>query len=430
MFFAAAGFVRAQSGNENWDLETIFDEPADEDIAKNETAVPQKKEPSGTKATDNVTKLLRRTGFSFTASISMLGGVSFGWQETPWNWGDGYDVWDGLDAAAGVDMSGGLGLDFQFSDVLRVKNKFQFTFPYYTFNVTEFFIDYNMYNRVFFRAGKTNVTWGQARNYEFTNLPARIPAGNKGGDSVIVKADIPIGIGGLQLLGLVRPGFLNPKNPTIPGMGDIGYGLKFNLSLRLLDADMGLFFHKAMPLRSFVSLKTTIADFEVYADALYVYQYNQDLPMEWYEQHQGAFGFGLLRDCFDKKLTVNVEAFYNADKDSAYWQKQGELVKEDTMNYIEGWNGSINVVVRPIDYKNFRIFSRCLYSFETYSAWLVPGISIEPLAHITTYLAVPAALGPRDGPYYIKNSDIRNRPFSIVIGLKLSGNYGFRHYEQ
>jgi hypothetical protein len=453
IFFAAAGLAVAQSEDSDWDINTIFNEApeegkekaaaASEKTEKDKAPVSEKPATSGTKTTNTVSNLLRRKGFTFSASISMLGGGTMGWLETPWNWDEDYGTWDELDATAGVDMSGSLGLDFQFSDILRVKNSFQFTFPSYTFTVTEFFIDYNMFNRVYFRAGKTGVAWGQSRNYEFTNLPARIPRGNSGGDSIILKADIPVGIGGLQLLGLLRPGFIKKstisgvtKDSTMPGIKEIAYGVKLNFAFRRLDTDLGLFFHEEMPLRSFISMKTTLANFELYADALYAYQHegyyeylDEKKLLALGDRHQGAFGFGMLRDFFDKKLTVNLEAFYNADKESTYWQKQGDFVKEAIVSYIDGWNSSINVVVKPVDYKSFRIFSRCLYSFETNSAWLVPGVSIAPLSHITTYLSVPMALGPRDGPYYTKNGDTRNRPFSIVLGVRVSGSYSFRHYE-
>jgi hypothetical protein len=188
--------------------------------------------------------------------------------------------------------------------------------------------------------------------------------------------------------------------------------------------DIGLLFHKDMPLRSFISLKTTAFDFELYADGLYTYQFNQDI-----DRHGGAFSFGGLRDFFGGKLTVNLEAFYNKDIESYYYQEKNVLQEAKAISFIEGWNGAVNIIVRPVDYKSFRAFVRCLYSFETYSAWFVPGLSITPLPHINVYLTVPMALGPRNGPYYTKNDDIRNRPFSIMLGVNVSGSYSFGHYE-
>ncbi|GHV95550.1 hypothetical protein AGMMS50293_18700 [Spirochaetia bacterium] len=441
ILFSAALPLFTQSKDDKWDINTIFDESDDETGQDANTRSDQNKDTgqkdsekdTGQKSSpaDSIKKLLVRKGFTFDASTRLFSGVTLGWTETPWNWEtDGRDEFDGN---AGIGMSGSLGLNFQFSDVLRVKNTFSFEYPGYAFTVSEFFVDYNFFNRVYFRAGKTGVTWGQSRNYTFTNLPARLPQDKKGGDSIIVKADMPIGIGGFQLLALTRPGFMQDgKAPTIL---EIGYGAKYNLASKWVDADFGLFFHEKMPLRSFLSLKTTIKDTELYADAMYALQYRSDVEYEFWDRNRGAFSIGAEQDFFTDKLTLNLELLYNNDTDSNYYQEKDDLRDATTNFFIEGWNGAINIIARPVNYKSFRIFAKCLYSFGTNSAWLVPGISIAPVSHITAYLTVPMALGPSDGPYYHQNDDMKkkdrsfDRPFRITLGIRISGNYSVRYYE-
>jgi hypothetical protein len=46
------------------------------------------------------------------------------------------------------------------------------------------------------------------------------------------------------------------------------------------------------------------------------------------------------------------------------------------------------------------------------------------------YFAVPMAAGARDdNSYYRHNADMNNRPFSIVLAIKIKGRYRFSHYE-
>ncbi|GHU76769.1 hypothetical protein FACS189461_4740 [Spirochaetia bacterium] len=375
--------------------------------------------------------LLKRRGLTFSASGSLYGGVSLGWRDTPWNWNSPGTLAEDIDDSVGLGMSESLSLDIQFSEALRLKNKFSFYFPDYEFTVSEAFVDYNFLDKANLRVGKTAVTWGQSRNYTFTDLPSRMPENPAYGttaddSSIIAKLDVPVGLGGFQFLALTRRSFF-PGTADAPSVSQIAYGLKFNAASRWIDVDIGSFFHNDMPLRSFVSLKSTIKNTEIYADFLHSVYWRPDPPLDFWERNGGAIGVGVLQNFFSEKLTVNLEAFYNKDLENRFYREKTETNNGTDFSFIDGWNGAVNMIIRPAG--SLRIFTQCLYSFETMSAWLVPGCSVKPLDNVTVALSVPMALGKNDGPYYGKNAAVNNNPFSVVIALTITGDYSTSIHE-
>lgn len=386
-----------------------------------------------TKPSENVlSSLLKRQGLTFRVTGSLYGGVSLAWQKAPWDWDSPNALLDDFQDFVGLGMSESLSLDIQFSEGLRLKNKFSFYFPKYEFAVSEAFVDYNFLDKANLRAGKTGVTWGQSRNYTFTNLPSRMPETKflvtpspPNNDSIIVKIDIPLGLGGFQVLALTRPGFFAYPNP--PGIKQIGYGLKFNAASRWIDVDVGSFFHKDMPLRSFLSLKSTIKDTDIYADFLYSVYWRPDPPLSFWERNGGAVGVGIIQSFFSDKLSVNLEGFYNRDLESNYYREKTEINDETNFSFIDDLNGAANIIVRPGG--TWRIFTQCLYSFGDYSAWLVPGFSIKPLDHATLTFSVPMVLGRSEGKYYQENAVKNRNSFFVIIGLTITGDYSTSIHE-
>jgi hypothetical protein len=255
--------------------------------------------------------------------------------------------------------------------------------------------------------------WGISPNYPYTNLPARLPAdANDSSDSYLAKVDIPIGIGGLQLLALTR---YNIASSSSPSFDEFAYGLKYNLAFEKADIDMGTFFYKDMPLRFFVSLKTTLNNTEVYTEALAA------TPYETWDTVELSGSAGFLQDFFKGKLTLNGEVFYNGEDNAKWWRVRTSLQDEEVSPFVEGLNTAVNVIFRP-GIIGMRIFCQLLYGIEEETAQLVPGISIKPGDLITATLTVPMALGSREGKYYDHNADTANRPFSIMLGITFSGS--------
>jgi hypothetical protein len=401
----------------NWDIDSLFDEPLSEPAGITGEDRPEN---SGESPAGSISDSFRQTGFGLDASFYAYGGITPGWSETPWFWSQEEETYSHI---IGMIMAGALGLDFQLSNVLRIKSTFGFKFPGFEFQVGEFFLDYNLVERVFFRAGKYTHGWGISTNYPFTNLLARLPPGNAGGDSYVFRANIPIGVGGLELLALTRDGFIADK--SAPAVQEIGFGGKYNLAFRWADIDFGLYYHKTMPLRGLISIKSTIRTTEIYSEALV------SIEHETGDNFSGSANIGFVQEFFAEKITINGEVFYNGEENAYWFNPETNLREADVSPFIKGFNGAVNLIYRPRPggWKDLRFFTQCLFSFEDYTADLVPGLSIAPFPHISAYLAVPMALGSRDGTYYTKNADNQNRPFSIVFLISLNGSYHFGHYQ-
>jgi hypothetical protein len=375
--------------------------------------------PSGTGDTDingegagSLVGLVRQRGFTFEAAYEFYGGVAPGWSEAPWYRNEERI----LTYKPGAAARAVLGLDIQISEVFRVKTSAGAELPEPDYFLKEFFFDYNLFDAAFVRGGRYDLTWGVSPNYAFANLLARVPPGGAGGDSYIFKIDVPVGVGGLEALLLNRGDYIHGAEPQYR---DTGFGGKYNLALPRADIDIGAYYIRGLPLHWFASVKSTIVNTEVYADTVAAIQNERGDGL------YAAASVGFVHDFFDDKLTVNGELFYNGEEGAFSFEPETSLEDERVSPFIGGFNGALNMIFRPGGPKNLRLFVNCLYSLKENSAQLVPGLRFSPLRHVEVSLAVPMALGRRNGFYYTDNADKYNRPFSVVLLVSLSGNFRY-----
>jgi hypothetical protein len=126
-----------------------------------------------------------------------------------------------------------------------------------------------------------------------------------------------------------------------------------------------------------------------------------------------------------------VEFYYNGEGDAASLRRNSLLDDEpEDFRLFDGLNCALNISFRPGGIAKMRMFFGFLYAFEKNSAQVVPGMAFEPAEHIELYLSVPFAAGERgQNSYYTHNADINNRPFSIIIAIKIKGVYKYGHFE-
>jgi len=432
VFFLAVLFLTNLSAQEtislDWDIDSLFDE-APQNEAASQTA-------SQTDET-TVMQMLNRRSLTFNASYGFSFGIVPGWIHPPWLSTDDEengDVENNFAWNPVVRMSTSFGLDAQISEVFGVKTVFYFIIPDTTssdnnfkFLLGDFFFDYNFLNAIFFRGGKYNLKWGISPNYDFTNLLARVPKNSPVNDSIILKADIPAGVGGLQFLALTRANLIDGINKD-----NIGFGGKFNLALRKLDLDMGVFYHYGMPFRGFISLKTTFSNTEVYSEGLVAFANRRDNENDEPSSISGAVNFGVARDLFNNKLSINWEFFYNNEGNSFIYKTRTDYDKQKISPFLSGLNVAFNVLYRFQSKGDPRFFIQTRYAIEEESVQLTPGIRISPWSHIELYFAFPMTLGSKDGYYYknpaILDRDGNPRRFAAIILLNLSGNLRSTHY--
>jgi hypothetical protein len=402
LFFNFSTEAQEEGQWENWDIDSMFNDPPEVPANPSEVVEPEDKVPITLRD-----KVILKASYEFSA------GFAPGWSEAPW-----YDDGKKFSYVLGAKMDALLSMDFQLSENLQVWNSFSFSVPDKTvFAINEFYFDYSLNRIAFFRAGMYEMSWGISPFFPFTNLLARIPEDSSGGQAYIGKVDIPIGIGGLQLLGMTREGFM--ADSSSPSFDEIAYGMKYNLAFSGADIDAGVFYQREMPLRFFVSLKTTLGNTELYTEGLAV------TPHETWEEILLSGNAGFVRDFIRGKLTVSGEVFYNGERKTSWWRTKTNIKEEEAVEMIEGFNTALGLIFRP-GIIGMRIFCQALYSFEEESAQLVPGISIKPGNLVTASLMVPMALGSRSSQgYYRYNADKNNRPFSIMLLITFGGSFRY-----
>jgi hypothetical protein len=359
--------------------------------------------------------LLRRSGFSLDLSYSANGGFSPGWSEAPWFAAEHKPEYSHV---IGANLNSYLGLDVRISESFRAQSSLSFSVPGASPALSVFFIDYTLLNRVYFRVGKFSHNWGISPNFPAANLLSRLPQGNSGGDPYILKVDIPIGIGGLQVLALTRPGFMQG---TSPGFREIGYGGKYNLAFTWADIDAGVFYYQDMPLRASLSVKTTIKDTELYFETMGVIQHGSWVGLGF------SANLGFVRSFFNDRFSANAEIFWNGEDDAYYFKPRTELEEENASPFIPGFNAAWNLIYRPRWIWNLRFALTGRWAVQRTgalnTAYILPGLSFAPLPHINVSVGVPIALGGRDGGYYRSNADTRGRPLALVLLVNLQGGY-------
>jgi hypothetical protein len=418
LLFPASPVLGADDSLIDSDFEVLFDGDAEDEQNEDTVEAP---------VYDFLQGFLMGPGFGIDTSYRMMGGYLPGWSEAPWYFESGKDSTDKLINLIGAKMSATVGLDIQPSRYLRIRQSFSFSIPSPALIIKEFFFDYNLKDKLFVKAGKYDVTWGGSHNFPFANLLARIPLGIENpGEPYLAKLNIPIGIGGFEFILLTRPGYINTNYPHLENFGS---GAKYNLALRNFDMDIGFFYFELMPLRSFISMKTTLfGNTEIYTDSMINIFYNKEINA-WNDfGFSGSLGFiyGFFRD----KLKINGEAYYNGEGDAASLRRNNLLDDEpEDFRLFKGFNGALNISFKPGGLANMHIFFGLLYAFEKESGQLVPGITFNPVEHIELYIAVPMAVGAREqNSYYYHNADTNNRPFSIVLAVKINGEYKYGHF--
>ena len=424
-----------ESGSLDWDIESLFDLPLPEAPSK------ETEEPVEFSALD----LVRRQGFTFDGTFEFVMGFVPGLEEAPWYTQPDGAKNGGLSWAPTARMKLRFDLDAQISEIFRVKTSLFFIIPGFELQLGDFFFDYNLGDKFFLRGGKFNHSWGISPNFAFTNLIARVPDNPRyKNEPFLLKADIPLGIGGIQLLTLTRMDLIENEDLKYY---DMGYGGKLNLAFRWADIDFGAFHQEGMPLRSFLSVKTTIGKTELYnewlgaIDAYYPPDYNGD-NLNYFrdffngrltKRYSGAVNLGFIHDFFNGKLTTNGEVFYNSERHTFYYRPETSISEAETALFNDGLNIAFNVLCRLRGKGSPRLFFQTLYAPGQESAQLVPGFRLSPWNHVEFYFAIPMAVGRRDGHYYSNTADPRNlsppRPFCIVMMVTLKGNIKIGQYE-
>jgi len=426
----------------DWDFDLLFSEPPLE---------PAREEATEELPGITVADLLRRRGFTLTMAYDFSAGIAPGFYEAPW-------FWDSMDDSRHYHlerffiMRHSFTIDSQVSEAFRVSSRVFFEIPNFRFAFGEFFFDYNFYDTVFIRSGMFSANWGISQNYNFTNLLRYIPPEREARPAIpatpynpgrparpretfnrtplIFRADIPSGIGGLQLLALTRANVLGNIDATTITREDVGFGGRYNFTFRQTEFDMGMFYQESMPFRTFLSVSTSFRNTDWYSEGM--------LAFDEGTGPRGAVNFGFTRFLLNGNFIVNGELFYNATPEARFRHPGTPLLQDGYVtHFIEGLNVALNLFHQsPHIRGNPRLALQYRFALSENSGLLIPSFRIEPWQNIELLFAVPMALGSRGGYYYrhtmriadtVATGERRPIPFSVMMLVSLRGSVTFRH---
>jgi len=401
------------------DVDSLFEEIVEDDTTQSDDTTAETNPAEAEEQTSLLEDLSQKKGYTFNASYSFVAGLAPGWSESPWYWDTKEEEFSNV---VGIAMTSGFSLDFQLSPYLRAYQAFALDFPGYDLAVNQFWAEYNMQDLAYLKFGLQTVKWGISSNYSYTNLPSRIPKNLGGGDAYILKTDIPIGIGGLQFLALARAGFVEGADIENLTADDLAYGIKYNLATEAVDLNFATFYHKEMEPRAMFSAKSTLVNnTELYVEGLVALK-DRSIGNPLFSGSIGVFN-----DFFDKKLSINVEYFYNGELHT-YFEEDNNKMEEESP-FVYGHNTALNLFYKPISGSTLRLFSSCLYNYTENTGKFILGLRATPFKDMNVYLAVPMVFGSADGTYYSSNYDEDNRPFSITLAVTFSGNFKHAQYK-
>jgi hypothetical protein len=353
--------------------------------------------------------LVNKEGFSLGASFSAYIGYSPGWNLDS----DPFFEDSGL-----VGLSSKIILDSQISDHFRFYQSYSISYPDFEAEVSEFFADYDLNNKVYFRIGRQNLTWGISRYYTFTNLPARLPddfsSDDDAEDSFSVKLDVPVGIGGLQGLIYTREGFL--EDTDYPALDEMGWGGYYNLALKQFDLTAGAYYHNELNTRAFASVSTTLLNtLELYSEFLVSYDIQNDDDEDIPDRLDLGANIGFFVELFSGKLELTGEYYYNGEET----ELEPVGAKLD-LPLVWGHNLALGFSLDIIE-KKLNFESYALYNISENTGVLIPVLTLNPGYSLVLKMASPLVFGSDTGTYQDYNPDDFDRDLSFVFTAKISG---------
>ncbi len=197
-----------------------------------------------------------------------------------WGWSaDGFALDSVLDpqiVSQDIDLSASVYLDARPDEAFRVFGKVRASYPFTigegrdfsdVVQITELFSDFNLADRLFFRAGKHTINWGvgyffsPADVLNLTPIDPADPEADREGP-VSIKAHLPIGVHNLYLYLIAN----DVREPL-----DLALAPKAELVVGGLEVGLGAFLRKDLALRGIATATYNLGDFGFLAEGVVSY---------------------------------------------------------------------------------------------------------------------------------------------------------------
>ena len=371
--------------------------------------------------------------------------------------------WGKAEDRAGFDLGATLFFDARPDRNYRVYGSFRTAYPFASGlgSVVELFADFNWREALFIRFGKQTMGWGLSRFYQVADPlsvgvkdpqdPTKELEGPVG-----LKLSLPLGPHTLYAYAVAKDSYLKDSaiawgatSPSLPGIEDLGYGLKgdFLLSLPknpiLSDAELnaGLYYQRRLAPKAVFGLSTGVGQVQLFSDqvlslgrdgyrldpglegiptpagTMLVHGASADDTTLYYSATAGAMYVNK-----DLHLTVYGEYFYNGagSDDPGYTKELGEryaaeLIRDDggprrvAQSDLFAYNGRHNTGFSASlselfgsDKLSFGLFWQSNWSDR--SGMVVPTLAYAPWKRLSLSLGSRFVYGADQSEFVLKNS--------------------------
>ncbi|MBN1834516.1 MAG: hypothetical protein JW820_01635, partial [Spirochaetales bacterium] len=236
--------------------------------------------------------------------------------------------------------------------------------------VDELFVDYTLAERVFFRAGKQEMTWGQGRLFNPGDLVSAAV------DGISVKGFLPLGTNGLTLAA-IGEGVLGPSPPDYSSVYDLIAGAAlFETSLSSLTVGLSGYYRTQPGFRTGAYLRLPVGRLDAAVEGV----------IDW-----GTYVAGF------ESAEVLASLFWEGG--DPRWQVILEYLFDTAVPDWRGHSLGLGVLVRDWLPKGWKPGLRWIHSFADQSGQIVAGIEGPLAPYLELVVAFPFRYG-LDDPYY------------------------------
>lgn len=400
----AAPLIQAQDDS---DLGSAFDNPAPDVTA-----------PEPAKTTSTLDNFTAAKPISFRGTLNSGVGMIAGWRDWP----------NSVDAAAAIIPSG----YFSFSNTLawdaRLNAAFSFSasivttypgtttllstylsnssalptspdsttlltvYPPFSLSIGEMFFDYSIADKLFFRIGKQNNTWGNERIFSLTNLISDGAAG------LAIKGYIPFGGAGITAVILDQSAW-HPDS-TYPGFHTLAYLGKLDLIVGKVELQASARYRSAEGEKTVAALKTTFFGIDLFHESMLSFAPSSILA---YTTVSGFYWQGA-----DSDIQIYGEYAYIGNSGYGSDNRMSIATQYDLGHFLEG---------------KARIGIKWDHAFADSSGSILPAIDLLPLPYVSLKIGFPILYGAADSIYVASSGDPSSRRESVVIAATISVNY-------
>jgi len=234
----------------------------------------------------------------------------------------------------------------------------------------ELFLDYTLGERLFFRVGKQEMTWGQGRLFNPGNFVSDAI------DGISVKGFLPLGMNGLTLVA-IGEGVLGPSPPDYTSVYDLITGAAlFETSLSSLTLGLSGYYRSLPGLRTGAYFKLPIGPIDAALEGV----------VNW-----GPYVAGF------ESAEVLTSLFWEGG--NPRWQIILEYLFDTAVPAYRGHSLGLGAVVRDWLPKGWKPGLRWIHSFADHSGQVVLGLEGQLAPYLQLVVGFPFRYGV-DGAYY------------------------------